>query len=132
MSAEATRDPQIAAALDHFDATLRGAIVDWLTRSPETGGHGLPPDVTPARALILQCLVEGLKVRETREPNLDRAQPRVVLARMPGALPARVLHAVARGGHGRPHGDRRHRSRQLAVLPPRRSAERRVGKAGVS
>src|SRR3546814_1693576 len=35
MSAEATRDPQIAAALDHFDATLRAAIVDWLTRSPE-------------------------------------------------------------------------------------------------
>src|SRR3546814_18060726 len=73
MSAEATRDPQIAAALDHFDATLRGAIVDWLTRSPETGGHGLPPDVAHARALILQCLVEGLKVRETREPNLARA-----------------------------------------------------------
>jgi hypothetical protein len=27
----------------------------------------------PARALMLQCLVEGLKVRETREPGLDRA-----------------------------------------------------------
>src|SRR3546814_2495832 len=74
MSAEATGDPQIAAALDHFDATLREAIRDWLTRSPETGGHGLPQVVAPARALILQCPVEGLKVREAREPNLDRTQ----------------------------------------------------------
>lgn len=73
MSAEATRDPQIAAALDHFDATLRGALHDWLSRGPEAGGHSLPQDLVPARALILQCLVEGLKVRETREPGLDRA-----------------------------------------------------------
>jgi hypothetical protein len=28
--------------------------------------------VAPPRALLLQCLVEGLKVRETREPDLDR------------------------------------------------------------
>src|SRR3546814_12833124 len=74
MSAEATRDPQIAAALDHFDATLREAIVDWLTRSPETGGHGLPPAVPPARALLLQCLAAGRKVRATREPTLSRTQ----------------------------------------------------------
>jgi AcrR family transcriptional regulator len=73
MSAEATRDPQIAAALDHFDATLRGALQDWLSRSREAGGHGLPAELVPARALMLQCLVEGLKVRETREPGLDRA-----------------------------------------------------------
>src|SRR3546814_18288534 len=50
MSAEATRDPPIAAALDHFDATLREAIVDCLTRSPASGGHGLPPDLPPAPA----------------------------------------------------------------------------------
>lgn len=73
MSAEATRDPQIATALDHFDATLRGALQDWLSRSHEAGGYALPTELVPARALILQCLVEGLKVRETREPDLDRA-----------------------------------------------------------
>ena len=73
MSAEATRDPQIAAALDHFDATLRGALQGWLSLDREAGGHGLPAAIVPARALILQCLVEGLKVRETREPALDRA-----------------------------------------------------------
>lgn len=73
ISAEATRDPQIAAALDHYDTTLRAALVDWLTRPRNAGGHELPADVAPARALILQALFEGMKLRETREPHLDRA-----------------------------------------------------------
>lgn len=72
MSAEATRDPQIAAALDHYDTTLRAALVDWLVRGKQAGGHGLSADIAPARVLILQCLFEGLKLRETREPQLDR------------------------------------------------------------
>jgi len=72
MSAEATRDPQIAAALDHYDATVRAALVDWLTRDKQAGGHDLPATEAPGRALMLQCLFEGLKLRETREPDLDR------------------------------------------------------------
>ena len=72
ISAEATRDPQVAAALDHFDVTLRGALVDWLTRDRSAGGHALPAASAPGRALLLQCLFEGLKLRETREPELDR------------------------------------------------------------
>lgn len=73
MSAEATRDPQIAAALDRYDAAIRAALVDWLTRDKQAGGHGLPAASAPGRALMLQCLFEGLKLRETREPDLDRA-----------------------------------------------------------
>lgn len=72
ISAEATRDPQVAAALDHYDATVRAALVDWLTRDTAAGGHALPANVAPERALLLQCLFEGLKLRETREPQLDR------------------------------------------------------------
>lgn len=72
ISAEATRDPAVAAALDEFDTTLRTGLMEWLTRSPEAGGQGLPAELAPPRALLLQCLVEGLKVRETREPDLDR------------------------------------------------------------
>jgi AcrR family transcriptional regulator len=72
ISAEATRDPTVAAALDKFDTTLRAGLTEWLTRSPATGGHGLPAELAPPRALLLQCLVEGLKVREAREPDLDR------------------------------------------------------------
>lgn len=72
ISAEATRDPKVAAALDEFDTTLRAGLTEWLTRPTDTGGHGLPDELAPPRALLLQCLVEGLKVRETREPSLDR------------------------------------------------------------
>jgi hypothetical protein len=72
ISAEATRDPTVAAALDEFDTTLRAGLIEWLTRPRDTGGQGLPAEVAPPRALLLQCLVEGLKVRETREPDLDR------------------------------------------------------------
>ncbi|HEY8329171.1 MAG TPA: TetR/AcrR family transcriptional regulator [Rhodanobacter sp.] len=72
ISAEATRDATVAAALDEFDTTLRAGLTEWLTRSPDTGGHGLPAKLAPPRALLLQCLVEGLKVREAREPDLDR------------------------------------------------------------
>lgn len=72
ISAEATRDPTVAAALDEFDTGLRAGLTEWLTRSPDTGGHGMPAALAPSRALLLQCLVEGLKVRETREPDLDR------------------------------------------------------------
>lgn len=72
ISAEATREPTVAAALDEFDTTLRAGLIEWLTRSADTGGPGLPAAAAPPRALILQCLVEGLKVREAREPDLDR------------------------------------------------------------
>jgi len=72
MSAEATRDPQIAAALDRYDATVRAALVDWLTRGSEAGGHDVSATAAPGRALLLQCMFEGLKLRETREPHLDR------------------------------------------------------------
>lgn len=72
MSAEATRDPQIAAALATFDTTLRAELSRTLMRSPAEGGHGLSKGITPGRALMLICLIEGLKVREAREPQLDR------------------------------------------------------------
>lgn len=45
----------------------------WLARERSAGEAAVPPERAPARAPILQCLFEGLKLRETREPDLDRA-----------------------------------------------------------
>lgn len=73
MSAEATRDPQIAAALRTFDVAVRSEIGHWLSRDREKGGYGLSKNIVPARALLFVCLFEGLKVRMTREPAIDRA-----------------------------------------------------------
>ncbi|HNR23307.1 MAG TPA: helix-turn-helix domain-containing protein [Steroidobacteraceae bacterium] len=73
MSAEATRDPQIAAAIREFDSTVRADIAHVLARSPKQGGYGLEAGSAAAgRALLLICLLDGLKVREAREPHLDR------------------------------------------------------------
>lgn len=73
MSAEATRNPTIADALGSFDTALRAALVQWLGDSRQNNGCELPPNLAPARALLLQLLFEGLKVRVVREPHLDRA-----------------------------------------------------------
>ena len=80
MSAEATRDPKIAAALNAFDAAVRGDIAAWLGRDREHGGYSLPENLSPARALMLQCLIDGLKVRAAREPKLDKTLLRTALA----------------------------------------------------
>ncbi|TKS53967.1 TetR/AcrR family transcriptional regulator [Luteimonas yindakuii] len=92
ISAEATRDPQIAAALDDYDTTVRDALHDWLTRAREAGGHALADDAARRRALMLQCLIEGLKLRETREPGLDRA---LLFAALQDVVP-RLLDAELR------------------------------------
>ena len=72
MSAEATRDASIAASLDSFDKALRAALVRWLTEDIGNGGLGMSEPVALQRALLMQLLFEGLKVRQTREPDLDR------------------------------------------------------------
>lgn len=86
MSAEATRDPQIAKAVQRFDRMVRSEIEDWLSRSAAKGGYGLPKEVAPARALMLVCLIEGVKVRVAREPGLDQGMLRRALADMVTAL----------------------------------------------
>lgn len=72
VSAEATRDPQIAAAVQHFDRQLRQSLQEWLGRGQQAGGPGIAPQDIPKRVLVLQLLFEGMRLRETREPDLDR------------------------------------------------------------
>ncbi|MEX0900718.1 MAG: TetR/AcrR family transcriptional regulator [Gammaproteobacteria bacterium] len=74
MSAEATRDPAIAAALHEFDDAIRADLCKWFERSRRAGGHGCELRDAKAKALALQCFVEGMRVREAREPDLDRHQ----------------------------------------------------------
>ena len=74
MSAEATRDPTIAQAIGTSDRQTREALVDWLSRPPAAGGLGLDRETAAARALLVQCLFDGLAVRTVREPDLDRGE----------------------------------------------------------
>ena len=76
-SAQASRDPQIAQALGQSDRTTRAGLADWLARLARHEGRTFDQQEIEARALILQCLIEGLIVRAVREPGLDTS----VLAR---------------------------------------------------
>lgn len=89
MSAEATRDPQIRAALRDFDAAVRAEIGIWLAQSRDEGGYALPAEVAEARALMFVCLIEGLKVREAHDPDLDSDLLRRALKELVAALTAR-------------------------------------------
>jgi AcrR family transcriptional regulator len=88
ISAEATRDPQIAEALRKFDVTVCAELADWLGRDRKEGGYGLPDDITPARALMLLCLIEGLKIRGARKFALDRDLLRTALDEIIASLVA--------------------------------------------
>ena len=71
MGADARRDPQIAAALRASDLLTRADLMVWLGASAADGGCGLGSDAVESRAILLQCVVEGLAIRAVREPDLD-------------------------------------------------------------
>lgn len=83
MSAEASRDPVLAAALRASDMEVRKEISQWLGASKDLGGKGLPAKVAQVRAIALMCFMEGLAIRALREPDLA-----------PAALKAAVAHFV--------------------------------------
>lgn len=66
MSAEASRDPQIARALREADVLTREDFIGWLQQ--RNGGQ---QGESQWRAFALQCFIEGLAIRAIREPELD-------------------------------------------------------------
>jgi len=73
MSAEATRDQQIAEALRTSDRLILADFQAWMSRSRDDGGLGLPLETVATRAFLLQCFIKGLVVSAVRRPDLDRA-----------------------------------------------------------
>jgi BetI-type transcriptional repressor, C-terminal len=79
MSAEATRDPQIAAVLQESDERIFEALQAWMARDRDDRGLGLPPDVASRRALLLMHVWNGLAVSAVRRPNQDPSAMRDVI-----------------------------------------------------
>jgi AcrR family transcriptional regulator len=71
MSAEASRDPQIAAALRRSDTLIQSDLASWMVRARDDRGLGLPPETVATRALLLECFIRGLAVTAVRQPDLD-------------------------------------------------------------
>lgn len=71
ITAESSRDPLIGDALSSFSQRIDDALAGWLAASPESGGCDVEPDKLEARTLVLRALLDGLKMRQAREPGLD-------------------------------------------------------------
>lgn len=87
MSAEATRDPALAAAVLASDQAVREELCRWLSaRAAENMDKGLPEELAKRRALTLQCFIQGLAVRALREPAVDHALMRATIVDFVHAL----------------------------------------------
>jgi AcrR family transcriptional regulator len=73
MTAESSRDPQIAKALADADRTTGAEFAAWLTQTAGTEGHSPAPEDLSARAFALRCFIGGLAIRAIREPDVDPA-----------------------------------------------------------
>lgn len=71
MTAEATRDPQVAQALAAADRVTGSDLNDWLNKMAEGESRSLSSREIAARSFLLRCLLGGLALRAIREPELD-------------------------------------------------------------
>lgn len=79
LTAEATRDPEIAAATHASDKVFRADLAAWFARSSQDGGLGVPQAEVETRVLMLQCLIEGLAMRAISQPDLSVGQVKAAL-----------------------------------------------------
>lgn len=71
MTAEATRDPQIARALADADRVTGADLDSWLDKAARRNGNDASSRQVEARSFLLRCLLGGLALRAIREPELD-------------------------------------------------------------
>jgi AcrR family transcriptional regulator len=86
ITAEATRDADIAAAVRKANEYMRNGLTEMLRRYVRASGVKLDAATIRGRVQMLQCLVEGLAVRAIREPELDRATLKTALEHCVRAL----------------------------------------------
>jgi AcrR family transcriptional regulator len=73
LAAESTRDPEIARAVQTKDRAFEPSITALVRRIASSRGIKLTVAAARSRAMVLQCLVEGLAMRVVRDPKLQRA-----------------------------------------------------------
>lgn len=82
ITAEVTRDRQIAAAARKKDRLFRQQLEDFVRRTWRLAD----PGEVRGRAMLLHALLDGLAVRAIREPKFDRTELRQALQRVLMAL----------------------------------------------
>jgi len=86
LTAESTRDGEIARAVRAKDRALGSSIAEAVRRAAHARGVRLMPAACRSRAVVLQCLVEGLAMRVVRDPKLNRATLKPALDAIIAAL----------------------------------------------
>jgi len=86
LTAESTRDPEIARAVHTKDKAMGVSIAELVRRSARARGVRLTPAAARSRAVVLQCLVEGLAMRVVRDPKLQRSTIKPALEAVIDAL----------------------------------------------
>lgn len=82
ITAEASRDPIIAAALRESESAERAVFVAWLKRRDKLAGRRATAAQLEQRAVLMQCVIEGLAIRAVREPGLGVRQVRAMLRKV--------------------------------------------------
>ena len=86
ISSEAMRNDEIAEALGRYDQAIRAELTDWIKHCAHRVDDSEATKIAEERALLLACLIEGLKVRKSRERNLDRQAMKKAIDAMIHAL----------------------------------------------
>ena len=86
LTAESTRDPKLAEVVRAKDQMMNKAFTQAVLRGARACDVELTPAVAHGRAVILQCLVEGLASRAVRDPDLRRQVLAPVLEKVIAAL----------------------------------------------
>ena len=73
LSAEATRDKQIAEAATKCDRVCATEFSTWLKQAARADRQDLTDEEARQSDFAVRCFIDGLAVRAVREPNLDPA-----------------------------------------------------------
>ncbi len=86
LTAESTRDPVLMKAVRNKDHVVGTALAHKVRRGAAAAGVKLTPAAGRARAVLLQCLFEGLIMRSIRDPSLTRGTLRPSIKKLVATL----------------------------------------------
>lgn len=81
VTAECARSTDIAEALQRSERASRLDLMAWLQKRDRLNGNKSGSKDVEARAMLMQCLVEGLAIRAAREPHADKRLVKSVLSK---------------------------------------------------
>jgi len=86
LTAESTRNAKLAQFIRGKDRAMGKSLAERLQREARAHGNQLTAAAAHGRAVILQCVIEGLASRAVRDPTLKPATLRPVLQQVINAL----------------------------------------------